>query len=977
MPSYMASYEDLNQSSRHDVLDYDPNAVFDESAAADSFALTSIAESEDDDDDDDDSGISSRSSRSSSSRSSSRSSRSSRSRSRRRPRFTERRRISLESTITGIDDDDDVEPTPSELTATSNNGAGNTNNLYPQLHELQPGGFHPTRQDDDKKSTRHQQQQQQQDEEQYQNDAPRRRRSLSPFIKRNQHISSLYPQLHELELSSGGYNPRDKHNEWEQQQQGDDSTTVSIKTDDAPHDNEQGYRENIGSPYDDVPIAREGTSSTINTTPDSSSSSHDSRQKQRTNNGGGNTKHNSNTKAKAKKRVMKRRLVKIQLCDSGGSNNKNEMSTVVTVAMNVAQHQQQDGILLGGRNDSSLGVGQRIHLEQLHQHDSNGYSKSSNWGKDEQRTVDISWQQTPSSHFGATGAFNNKNSNQGEEEEQVWKPPLDLSQGELQQQQQVQPSPANSNTNTGSSSRWKPSFDVSSKQRETTKGIKHTERGIIQQGRRVGVDRHRDYYGGDQHGRVSSRDEEERVNQPQQSTSLEPSGSRLSQMNSSAEPPTPNPLKVSIQQQQQQSKLSTSSMEKSPRSVKHEEEDLAWEEKKDDHNNNVLPPTQQQQQPQPTSTTLLSTSMQPTPSSVKGLEPFTIPSILTTTVLKSTPTEKVGLAFRKANGTIVIEKIVPGSAFDGTALRPGFECLCINGHRLRSARRAAEIVRESGYSLTLMASNAPRPPGTMYTMISLDTIVSSSRDTTQDAVSVSSVGGGYACGMYFKMKHGLVQLVKVDPTNSPISSTSIKMGDFVLAMNGQVIGGIGKAVEVLSEVSTKSNDHDSASASSSGGNNVPILYFNMRQLRVSLVDKVIGDLWKKEWNEKYDECVVLQPSSSSEQSGGSAANGQPLTLRFKEEGMCELLDPLRGFRNEKGGDSVGVPSNHPLNSVVETLNHGIICVLSAIREGVELATTAAGSPSSSSSHGNNSKKSNDSSGGIVAELSKLSASPVE
>ena len=51
--------------------------------------------------------------------------------------------------------------------------------------------------------------------------------------------------------------------------------------------------------------------------------------------------------------------------------------------------------------------------------------------------------------------------------------------------------------------------------------------------------------------------------------------------------------------------------------------------------------------------------------------------------------------------------------------------------------------------------------------------------------------------------------------------------------------------------------------------------------------------------------------------------------------MCELLDPLRGFRNK----SSEVPPDHPLKSVVETLNHGIMCVLSAIREGVELVTT--------------------------------------
>eukprot|EP00581_Thalassiosira_minuscula_P014200 CAMPEP_0183723014 /NCGR_PEP_ID=MMETSP0737-20130205/14769_1 /TAXON_ID=385413 /ORGANISM="Thalassiosira miniscula, Strain CCMP1093" /LENGTH=607 /DNA_ID=CAMNT_0025953265 /DNA_START=127 /DNA_END=1950 /DNA_ORIENTATION=- len=323
------------------------------------------------------------------------------------------------------------------------------------------------------------------------------------------------------------------------------------------------------------------------------------------------------------------------------------------------------------------------------------------------------------------------------------------------------------------------------------------------------------------------------------------------------------------------------------------------------------------------------------PAPVKGLEPFTIPSILSSTVIKRTPTEKVGLAFRKAAGTVVIEKIVPGSAFDGTALRPGFECLSINGHRLRSARRAAEVVRESGSSLTLVASNAPRPPGTMYTMISLMNYSGS-----------MSVGSDYAMGMYFKVKHGLVQLVKVDP-DSPVVSTSMKAGDYILAINGSVTGSISKVVEVLSE----SND-----------DMVPILYFNMRQLRVSLVDKVIGDLWKKEWSDGYDECVVLQPGNGS---------SNPLTLRFKEEGMCELLDPLRAFRDNfsENDNTPVVPPDHPLNSVVETLNHGIICVLSAIKEGVMLQSKSSDVRSNGSSTGS---KSDGGSGSLIGELAKLS-----
>lgn len=290
------------------------------------------------------------------------------------------------------------------------------------------------------------------------------------------------------------------------------------------------------------------------------------------------------------------------------------------------------------------------------------------------------------------------------------------------------------------------------------------------------------------------------------------------------------------------------------------------------------------------------------PPSVKSLDPFVIPSIITPTVEKLAPTAKVGLAFRKANDVVIIEKIALGSPAHGTALCPGFECLSINGHRLRSARRAAELVRESEKSLTLVVSNAPRPPGTLYTMISLKNPTESGKD--------------FALGMHFKMKHGLVKLVKVD-AESPVLATSVKVGDFIISIDGSAIESVHKAIEVLSKLNE--------------GSVVPILYFSLRQLRVSLVEKVIGNLWKKEWSNGYKECVVLQPGHNSL---------IPWTLRFKEDGMCTLIDPLRAFRRSSTGSTTSsVPP--ALHSVVETINHGVVSVLSAIREGVELAASKA------------------------------------
>lgn len=220
-----------------------------------------------------------------------------------------------------------------------------------------------------------------------------------------------------------------------------------------------------------------------------------------------------------------------------------------------------------------------------------------------------------------------------------------------------------------------------------------------------------------------------------------------------------------------------------------------------------------------------------------------------------------------------------------------------------------DYYRETATSLTLMVSTAPRPPGTSYTVIQLGGENNSGDEAAGgDANNISSRG------MTFEMKHGLVQLTKVD-SNSPITNSSIKRGDFILAINGVVTDSVEHTIGILSEASMEL---------------VPILYFNMRHLRMSLVEKVLDESWKREWSDNYDECVVLPPTG----------NSNPVTLRFKENGNCVLIDPLRAFRvlkfghNDCASDACSIPADHPLHAVVDTLNNGITCVLKAIRQGV-------------------------------------------
>jgi len=583
-----------------------------------------------------------------------------------------------------------------------------------------------------------------------------------------------------------------------------------------------------------------------------------------------------------------KKMVKIKLWDPGESSSAE--LTVVTVAMEMPTSNNRELVDGNAMHDLSLGVGQRIQLSQHRTTRGERNNYSTNGG--EENAVDISWQPLP------------------RQRDEVWQPPLRISQEDRRIARGYEATrEADDGHNRTDYQTNRPQSPPAERYRTGREDHATREEGAARDNRNYKTIRP-----------PSTSAERQIIVSEDQSTREDDSARNISDYQKNRPQPT------AVERQSLATPIESRSSEASI-------------------------PTTIENRSFATSNPKTETSVEESeslPTRVKGLEPFTIPSIFSSTVIKRTPDEKVGLAFRKLTGTVVIEKIVPGSPFDGTALRPGFECLSINGRRLRSARRAAEIVKESGSSLVLVASNAPRPPGTMYTMISLKDHHHSS------GASSVSLRRDSVVGMYFEMKHGLVQMVKMD-RDSPIGSTSMKVGDFVLALNGTVVGSISKAVEVLSE----SNDNDM----------VPILYFNMRQLRVSLVDKVIGDSWKKEWSDGYDECIVLQPT-------GNNGSSNPLTLRFKEEGMCELLDPLNKISDNQAFMPSVVPANHPLNSVVETLNHGIICVLSAIREGVELATATKGvsSPSNSSSSDVPSDSTGNvkSTGSLIGELTKLS-----
>eukprot|EP00956_Cyclotella_meneghiniana_P007029 scaffold9485_cov69-Cyclotella_meneghiniana.AAC.6 len=204
-----------------------------------------------------------------------------------------------------------------------------------------------------------------------------------------------------------------------------------------------------------------------------------------------------------------------------------------------------------------------------------------------------------------------------------------------------------------------------------------------------------------------------------------------------------------------------------------------------------------------------------------------------------------------------------------------------------------------------MASNAKRPPGASYTVIKMgeNNELKSGNRTTEGGYNIATLG------MTFEMNHGLVQLTSVD-ASSPVVYSSLTVGDFILAINGVVTTSVESTILSLSEAS---------------GDMLPILYFNVRQIRVSMLNKVLDDSYKKKWSESCDECVL----------SATAGNSNPLSLRFNDSGTCVL--------NLHNNSSLTL-SDHPLNEVVKTLNNGIGCVLDAIRPKVNLNKTPAETP---------------------------------
>jgi len=161
---------------------------------------------------------------------------------------------------------------------------------------------------------------------------------------------------------------------------------------------------------------------------------------------------------------------------------------------------------------------------------------------------------------------------------------------------------------------------------------------------------------------------------------------------------------------------------------------------------------------------------------------FELPKWITASAHKAHADEKIGLVFRNEGSRVIVSKIAPTSPLLGSELKEDCELLAINGHRVKSARRAAILVKEKIGQLdfTCFKGNKPRPIESELSMLRL---------TEKDCKDI-----------HFVTMNGLVRVAHVFGS---FSKSTIKEGDFCLSINGTVPSDASQAASLILKQSTR------------------------------------------------------------------------------------------------------------------------------------------------------------------------------
>ena len=146
------------------------------------------------------------------------------------------------------------------------------------------------------------------------------------------------------------------------------------------------------------------------------------------------------------------------------------------------------------------------------------------------------------------------------------------------------------------------------------------------------------------------------------------------------------------------------------------------------------------------------------------------------------------------DNTAEISSVTPEGPASRSQLRVGFQILSVNSHRIRSAKKCAEIFRyytakRSGVSI--LASGGALPTGCTYTLV---------KKEKQKPMVPAIFGDGSLQGLFLKEERGMVRVQDIG-SNGYFSCAKIKKGDFIMAIDGHEVHSVKECEDALEHVS--------------------------------------------------------------------------------------------------------------------------------------------------------------------------------
>jgi len=239
----------------------------------------------------------------------------------------------------------------------------------------------------------------------------------------------------------------------------------------------------------------------------------------------------------------------------------------------------------------------------------------------------------------------------------------------------------------------------------------------------------------------------------------------------------------------------------------------------------------------------------------------TIPKIASATVMKEKVEDRVGLVFTDKNQRITLAKMMPNSPFRHTCLGINDELLMVNGHRIKNARKAAEIIKRSTGTLTITAFKGKRPRESALEMIRL------SEPDCKD--------------IHCFTNNSMVHIIKASGRFS--RSGRIKAGDIILSINGNPVVTAERVTELLRkgsqedhrQLSKQKSDYDLDPDPPLLGGLAIMVVLSLAKLRCRLIKKLSNNL-PVTWNRAFNECSITLPSGSAQRM-----------LAIHNDGNCE------------------------------------------------------------------------------------------